>query len=171
MKSNVRRLALIVFVGAFMMVWHINSDRDVVKAQAKRKPVVITHIFDGPDGHGHAEDLELKMDDRGQVADIPVLAAQFSSRPPTPKSNAPRALGKGPGTRQFVITLDGESDVEVSGGIHVAGGPGRINLYDQVGGEHTTTTLGSEDRIVLTVTIPADAVIPVASKKLRTTSY
>ena len=59
-----KRLALVVLVGGFILIWRANTDSDVAMAQA-RKAVVITRIFTGPDGLAHAEDIELTLNARG----------------------------------------------------------------------------------------------------------
>jgi len=52
-----------------------------------------------------------------------------------------------------VITLSGNSEVEVSGGVHVAAGPGHINLIEDTTGKgHTTRVLGTQ--ICVTATVP-----------------
>ena len=58
--------------------------------------------------------------------------------------------------RQFVITLTGHSEVEVSGGVHVAAGPGHINLIEDTTGKgHVTRNFGPDDRIALTSSLPS----------------
>jgi hypothetical protein len=63
-----------------------------------------------------------------------------------------------------VITLSGNSEVEVSGGVHVAAGPGHINLIEDTTGKgHITRNFGPDDRVVLTIPL-ADGV-PVDGKR------
>jgi hypothetical protein len=58
-----------------------------------------------------------------------------------------------------VITLTGNSEVEVSGGVHVAAGPGHINLIEDTTGKgHITRNFGPDDRVVITVPL-ADGVV------------
>ena len=69
--------------------------------------------------------------------------------------------------RQFVITLSGHSEVEVSGGVHIAAGPGHINLIEDTTGKgHITRNFGPEDRIALTIPL-ADGVVIEGVKKAR----
>jgi hypothetical protein len=167
MTFTTKRLALIALVGCSISMWRTRTDRDVTVAQG-RKAVTITRIFAGADGLSHAEDIELKLNERG-VAEMPkATGAEFSVRPPTPGANA-RSTGAtglndagwhtGP-ARQFVITLSGNSEVEVSGGVHVLAGAGHINLIEDTTGKgHITRNFGPDDRIALTIPLVDGAVI------------
>jgi hypothetical protein len=67
-----------------------------------------------------------------------------------------------------VITLSGNSEVEVSGGVHVAAAPGHINLIEDTTGKgHITRNFGPGDRIALTIPL-ADGVAIAGVKKPRT---
>lgn len=175
MKPRTQKLMLVVLVACFVVIWRGATDRDVAVAQA-RKTVVITRIFTGPDGLAHAEDIELNLNARGVSEMLKATGAEFSVRPPTPGAN-PRNTGatdpKDPGwhtgpARQFVITLSGSSEVEVSGGVHVLAGPGHINLIEDTTGKgHMTRNFGPEDRIALTIPL-ADGVVVDGIRKPRT---
>jgi hypothetical protein len=50
--------------------------------------------------------------------------------------------------RQYVITLSGHGELEISGGKKISVGPGSINLVEDVTGKgHITRTVGNEDRV------------------------
>ncbi len=174
MRFKTRKSALIVLVG-FFFVWRGHTDRDVAVAQG-RKAVVITRIYTGPDGLAHAEDIELKLNARGATDMLKATGAEFSVRPPTAGASPRNTAATDPGAagwhtgpaRQFVITLSGNSEVEVSGGVHVAAGPGHINLIEDTTGKgHVTRNFGPEDRIALTIPL-ADGVVIEGVKKART---
>src|SRR5262247_3096491 len=74
---------LVVLLGCFIVFWSETTDRDAAVAQG-RKAVVITRIFTGPDGLAHAEDIELKLSDRGVSEMLKATGAEFSVRAPTP---------------------------------------------------------------------------------------
>lgn len=175
MSFRTQKLVLIVLVGCFVVIWRENADRDVAVAQG-RKAVVITRIFTGPDGLAHAEDIELKLNGRGVSDMLKATGAEFSVRPPNAGAD-PRYTGatdlnarewhNGP-ARQFVITLSGSSEVEVSGGVHIPAGPGHINLIEDTTGKgHITRNFGPDDRIVLTVPL-ADTAVVEGTRKART---
>jgi hypothetical protein len=170
-----RQLVLMVLVVSFVVIWRGNTDQDVVVAQG-RKPVVITRIYTGPDGLAHAEDIELKLSDRGVSEMLKATGAEFSVRPPTPGANpgnTAASAASDPGwhtgpARQFVITLSGSSEVEVSGGVHVLAGPGHINLIEDTTGKgHITRNFGPDARIALTIPL-AEGVVIEGTRKPRT---
>ena len=175
MRSRTKNLAFVVAVACFVLLSRGTTDRDVAIAQG-RKPVVITRIYTGPDGLAHAEDVELKLNSRGATDMLKATGAEFSVRPPTaganPRNTAASAADDpgwhtGP-ARQFVITLSGSSEVEVSGGVHVLAGPGHINLIEDTTGKgHITRNFGPEDRIALTIPL-ADGVVIDGVRKPRT---
>ena len=119
-----------------------------VIAQA-RTPIKVTRIYTGADGQTHAEELDVALGaPRGatEVADpIPVTSLQFRRTSPEyfiDWHNAPR--------RQYVITLAGESEVELGDGTKIRLGPGHILLAEDVDGQgHISRAIGSEDRISL----------------------
>lgn len=175
MNYATKRWFLALLAVGSIAVWRVNTGPDVAVAQDK-KAVVITRIYTGPDGLAHAEDIELAMSARGVTEMFKATGAQFSVRPPTtgatPGNTAatdPNAPGwhTGP-ARQFVITLSGNSDVEVSGGVRVAAGPGHINLIEDTTGKgHITRNFGPDDRIVLTIPL-AEGVVIEGTRKPRT---
>src|SRR4029450_13536220 len=123
-----------------------------------------------------AEDIEVKLSSRGATEMLKATGAEFSVRAPTPGASATNTADRtandpgwhtGP-ARQFVITLSGSSEVEVSGGVHVLAGPGHINLIEDTTGKgHITRNFGPEDRIALTIPL-ADGVVIDGVRKPRT---
>lgn len=169
------RWVLVALIVAFVVTWRETTDRDVAVAQ-QRKTVTITRIYTGTDGLAHAEDIDLKLDGRGVSAMLKATGAEFSVRAPTAGA-APRNATASPATdpgwhtgpaRQFVITLSGSSEVEVSGGVHVIAGPGHINLIEDTTGKgHITRNFGPEDRIALTIPL-AEGVVIEGTRRPRT---
>jgi hypothetical protein len=175
MTIHTKPLALSVLVVSFIVIWRAGTDRDVAVAQG-RKPMVITRIFTGPDGLAHTEDIELKLGSRGATEMLKATGAEFSVRAPTPganPNNKAASAASDPGwhtgpARQFVITLSGSSEVEVSSGVHVLAGPGHINLIEDTTGKgHITRNFGPDDRIALTIPL-ADGVVIEGTRTPRT---
>jgi len=175
MRSRTKNLVFVVAVAGFVVLWRGTTDRDGAIAQGRR-PVVITRIYTGPDGLAHAEDVELPLNSRGATEMLKATGAEFSVRPPTAGAdprNTTASPADDPGwhtgpARQFVITLSGSSEVEVSGGVHVLAGPGHINLIEDTTGKgHITRNFGPEDRIALTIPL-ADGVVIEGGRKPRT---
>src|SRR5262245_25526214 len=175
MRFTTKKPVLALLVGCSIAAWPRNTDHDVAIAQG-RKAVVITRIFTGPDGLVHAEDIELNLNARGATEMLKATGAEFSVRPPTAGANPRNTAATDPGApgwhtgpaRQFVITLSGHSEVEVSGGVHVVAGPGHINLIEDTTGKgHITRNFGPDDRIALTIPL-ADGVVIEGIRKPRT---
>lgn len=175
MRTLTCRLALVAFVLCVVVAWHETTDNDVAVAQS-RNTVMVTRIYTGADGLAHAEDIELALNSRGVSEMLKATGAEFSVRPPTPgasPSNTAATASNDPGwhtgpARQLVITLSGNSEVEVAGGVHVLAGPGHINLIEDTTGKgHITRNFGPEPRIALTIPL-ADGVIVEGRRSPRT---
>jgi len=140
------RIGGVFAVLGVLAVLGVRTDRDVVLAQAQ-KPIMMTRIYTGADGLSHAEDIPMKLTGNGVSDMFKANGAQFSRRPPGPRSDwhvGPR--------RQYVITLSGRAELEVAGGKKVAVGPGHITLIEDTTGKgHITQNLGPDDRIVVTI--------------------
>ena len=119
---------------------------DTVAAQG-RTPIKVTRIYTGADGQTHFEELEVPLGPaRGatEVAELmPVTSLQFRRTSPDyfiDWHTAPR--------RQYVITLAGESEVEIGDGTKIRLYPGHILLAEDTEGQgHISRAVGSEDRI------------------------
>ena len=127
----------------------------------KSKPVFITHLYTGPDGQTHAEEIEAKFTP-GSGNDVFKLignsGAELHRAPGGRVSDwhtAPR--------RQYVITLSGHGELEVAGGKKIPVGPGHIELVEDLTGKgHITRVVGTEDRVTLQ--------IPLSDQSGRSTS-
>jgi len=147
MKSMTKQLAFVALVGGTLVGWGARTDRDIVVAQ-RRTPIMVTRMFTGPDGQTHAEDVELKLNARGdsELSEIAkVTGLQFRRQAPNYFQDwhpAPR--------RQYVITLSGQGEVEFTGGKKVRFGPGHIMLAEDLTGKgHISRGVGTEDRVSL----------------------
>lgn len=144
MKAIREKIITAALVAALFLAWKEHMGHDAALAQT-RKPIHMTRIYAGPDGQSHAEEIEMKLSDRG-LADFKATGAQFSSRLASPGGSD---WHTGP-RRQLVITLSGRAEIEVSDGKKIAVGPGQIDLIEDTTGKgHITRNL--EDRIVVTI--------------------
>ena len=116
----------------------------------KHKPVFITHLYTGPDGQTHAEEIEAKFIP-GAGNDVFKMMA-----------NSGAELHRAPGgrvsdwhtapRRQYVITLSGRGELEVSGGKKIPVEPGHIELVEDTTGKgHITRVVGTEPRVTLQI--------------------
>ena len=116
-------------------------------AQTRPKPVMITRIYTGPDGQAHAEEIEANFTSGGNnvFRMMGISGAELHRSPAGSVADwhtAPR--------RQYVITLSGRGEIEVSGGKKIAAEPGHINLVEDTTGKgHITRVVGTEDRVTL----------------------
>src|SRR5258705_9057977 len=153
-----RLLTALALVAAFYLGWSVRGDRDVVSAQAARKPIMMTRIYTGTDGLSHSEQIEMKLTPNGTSA-MKATSAEFSSRPTAPAGD----WHTGP-RRQFVITLSGRAELEVANGQKVPIGPGNINLIEDTTGKgHITHNIA--DRIVVTIPLEDQTVSHTATTR------
>ena len=138
MRTIAKILVIVAMVGSFCLGW-------LARAQTRR-PITMTRIYTGSDGMSHAEEIEMKLNGNATEM-IKATGIEFSRRAP----NNSNEWHVGP-RRQFVITLSGRGEIEVSGGQKVVVGPGHINLIEDTTGKgHITRNLGNEDRIAITI--------------------
>ena len=114
----------------------------------QHRPLMMTHLYTGPDGQTHVEEIEAKFT-TGKPNEVYKLMA-------TSGAELHRAA---PGTvidwhtaprRQYVITLSGQGEIEVAGGKKFHVGPGHIDLVeDTMGKGHITRVIGNEERVTL----------------------
>ncbi len=149
--------ALLVGTGLlsmFVLMMHPVQSASGAAAQT-HKPVMMTHLYTGPDGQTHAEEIEAKFASGPGGNDVFKLMA-----------NSGAALNRAaPGRvadwhtaprRQYVITLSGHGEVELVDGTKIELGPGSIDFAEDLTGKgHITRTIGNEDRV--TVSIPLSA--------------
>jgi hypothetical protein len=148
MRPIVKRGIFVLFVGCALLVLSARTDHDVVVAQ-HRSPIKVTRIFTGPDGLTHAEEIAPKLTSSGGSGElsemIKVTGLQFRRQAPKYFQDwhtAPR--------RQYVITLSGRGEVELTGGKKIPLEPGHILLAEDVTGKgHISRGVGTEDRISL----------------------
>jgi mannose-6-phosphate isomerase-like protein (cupin superfamily) len=123
---------------------------DSAPSAQNHKPVVITRLFTGPDGQTHAEEIDAKFSPAGGNDVYRLMAntgAEIHRAPPGRVADwhtAPR--------RQYVVTLSGHGEIELTGGKKIEVGPGSIELAEDLTGKgHITRTVGNEDRVTIQI--------------------
>lgn len=100
----------------------------------------VTRIYTGPDGHSHFDEVEVEI---GKLQ--PGDGVVFRHEPPGQKQDwhpAPR--------RQYVVTLRGEAEIEISDGTKQRFGAGDIMLADDTSGRgHITRVVSSVPRFYM----------------------
>jgi hypothetical protein len=125
-----------------------------------RTPVKVTRIYTGPDGKTKVEESELPLKPRDGGSDVSgsmaVTSLQFRRTTPAYSLDwhpAPR--------RQLVVTLAGESEIELEGGRTLRFGPGHILLAEDTTGQgHKSRAVPGTDRIALDIVLAEGATLP-----------
>lgn len=136
-------IAILGVLALVLLLWAQGSHQTVSAQAQTKKPLMITHLYTGPDGQTHAEELEAKFN----AKEVAMLMQSKGAELHRAKAgnvddwhNAPR--------RQYVITLSGRAELEVAGGKKIQVGPGNIDLVEDTTGKgHITKVL--EDRVTL----------------------
>jgi hypothetical protein len=125
-----------------------------------RTPIKVTRLFTGPDGKTKVEEFEIPLKGQGRGTElssvVPVTGLQFR------RTNQDYNLDWHPApARQFVVTLSGESEVELEGGRKIRLGPGHILLAEDTTGQgHISRAVGSQDRLSLFIPLADGATVP-----------
>jgi hypothetical protein len=148
-KAKFPLLFCIGLLGVSLQVPSALSADEATGAQ-NHKPLMINRLYTGPDGQTHVEEIEAKFAPGGGVEGYKLLAnagAELRRAPPGRVADwhtAPR--------RQYVITLSGRGELEISGGKKILVGPGSIELVEDISGKgHITRTVGNEDRVTIQI--------------------
>lgn len=122
--------------------------------------VKVTRLYTGTDGKTKVEEYEipLKAQGRGTALSNTVAVDSLQFR----RTNQDYNLDWHPAPRrQYVVTLSGESEIELEGGRKIRLGPGHILLAEDTTGQgHISRAVGSKDRISLFITLAAGATPP-----------
>ena len=132
-----------------VMVWNLWLIDD------EEKTMNIVRIYSGDDGESHFEDVEVEMENRGNIGRISdlwrgkgVMFREVEGDYEIDFHNAPR--------RQLVVNLTGSVDIEIGDGTVRRLGPGSILLAeDTTGRGHISRAVNGEPRSCLFV--PLDA--------------
>ncbi len=111
------------------------------------------HLYTGPDGKAHFRDVEVvfKETKRGTKRSevMKVSGLEFTITDPDRSLDWHTARH-----RQFVITLEGETEIVASDGTKRTFGPGDIMLADDVTGQgHISRTINNRPRKAIMVTL------------------
>jgi hypothetical protein len=125
-----------------------------------RTPVKVTRLYTGADGKTKVEEFEIPVAPRNAGSDLSasVAVTSLQVRRTTPEyfldwHPAPR--------RQLVVTLTGESEIEIEGGRKIRLGPGHILLAEDTTGQgHISRAVASKDRIALDIALADGATLP-----------
>jgi hypothetical protein len=125
-----------------------------------RTPVKVTRIYTGADGKTKAEEFEIPLKARDKGSDLSASAAVTSLQ--VRRTTEAYALDWHPAPRrQLVVTLSGESEIELEGGRKLRLGPGHILLAEDTTGQgHISRAVKGTDRIALDIALAEGATLP-----------
>ncbi len=130
----------------------------VAAAAPQKSAVTVTRIFTGSDNQTHAEEVPVKLDPRAGAFErwlaeseaVKIDSLRFRRESPGYVNDWHPAAG-----RQYVITLSGKGEIEVTGGQKFLLEPGRVMLAEDVTGKgHKSRTVGSQDWVSVHVFLP-----------------
>jgi uncharacterized protein YhdP len=122
-------------------------------------PVKVTRLYTGSDGKTKVEEYEIPLKPQGRGTDLSTTVAVKSLQ--FRRTNKDYDLDWHPApSRQYVVTLSGESEIELEGGRKLRLGPGHILLAEDTTGQgHISRAIGAGDRISLFIPL-ADGAVP-----------
>ena len=123
-------------------------------------PVKVTRIYTGADGKTKAEEFEIPLKPRNAGSDLSASVAVTSLQ--VRRTTREYFLDWHPAPRrQLVVTLSGESEIELEGGRKIRLGPGHILLAEDTTGQgHISRAVASGDRIALDIGLADGATLP-----------
>ncbi|MFC2060093.1 hypothetical protein ACFLTZ_03230 [Chloroflexota bacterium] len=113
----------------------------------------VTRIYTGSDGESHFEDIEIAVEDKVTgsrwsefMKATGIIFGELDSNYKKEWHNAPR--------RQFVITVEGEGEIEVGDGTKRRFRPGDILLAEDTAGRgHISRVVNNQPRKIIFVTL------------------
>ena len=147
MKKWLHRLLVLGWIPTLLLVVSLDGLGDAPVTAQERTPIRVTRIYTGDDGKTHAEELDVPLGSPRGATEMsePVAVTNVQFRRTSPDyfidwHTAPR--------RQYVITLAGESEVEIGDGSTIRLHPGHILLAEDTTGQgHISRAVGAADRI------------------------
>ena len=150
MEPMMKRVIFVVLVGCNLGVWSLRTDHDVVVAQ-QRAGIAVTRIFTGPDGQTHAEEINVKLARDNVSTELSEMAKATGVRFRRQAPNYFEDWHTVP-RKQYVITLSGRGEIEITGGKKIPLGPGHILLLEDLTGKgHISRGVGTEERVSLII--------------------
>jgi hypothetical protein len=144
--------ALLSLISVVVLVFPAPSAEGAGAVQ-ERKPVKIHRFFTGPDGLTYAEEIDVKFesgDGGNELYKFLSNSGAVLRRSPPGRVNDWHTASR----RQYIITLSGHAELELSGGQTLKVGPGDIELAEDTTGKgHITRTVGTEDRVSIAIPV------------------
>jgi hypothetical protein len=159
-RSLIRGLLVLGWIPTLALMFGVKWATGTLAFAQGPTPVTVTRIYTGPDGKTKVEEFEVPLKAQGRGTElsttVPVKSLQFR------RTNQDYALDWHPApNRQVVVTLSGESEIELEEGRKLRLGPGHILLAEDTTGQgHISRAIGRGDRISLFIPLADGAVVP-----------
>ena len=117
-------------------------------------PMKITRLYTGPDNHSCFEDIDIPLESKGPLGlftePMGAKAVFFREIPPGYEYPWHNVV-----CREYVVTLEGEAEIEVGNGERRRFGRGDVLLAEDLTGRgHRTRAIGNEPWRQIFVTLP-----------------
>jgi hypothetical protein len=113
----------------------------------------ITRVYTGTDGDSHFEDVEIPLEDLGDIGRLSELFEATGIVFRETEGDYALGLHNAP-RRQFVINLDASVEIEVGDGTKRVLGPGDVLLAEDTSGRgHISRAVGGQRRRSIFVTL------------------
>ena len=127
-------LAIGAGLGILMLNWSAQKPARLAAAQRPTQ-ITATHIFTGPDGMTHAENMEVKLSADGAIKGVEHSSTmdsglQFARRGPGQVQDWHTA-----GQPQYAVTISGRGEIEVAGGKKIRVEPGHLLFFEDLTGK------------------------------------
>jgi len=162
MKKLIHFSLMLGWIPTLFIVFGTRFTETAVSAQANT-PVKVTRLYTGPDGKTKAEEFEIPLKPRdGQSTTQDASASVALTTLQARRTNQKYFLNWHPASRrQIVVTLAGESEIELEGGRKIRMGPGHILLAEDTTGKgHISRAVAGKDRIALDIGLADGATLP-----------
>jgi len=129
-------------------------------AAATRSRIKVTRLYTGADGTTKMEEFEVPLKPQGRGTELSEIVGVTSLQFRRTNQDYDLDWHRAP-RRQYVVTLAGESEVELDGGRKIRLGPGHILLAEDTTGKgHISRAIGSDNRLSLFITLADGAQTP-----------
>jgi hypothetical protein len=127
---------------------------------AARSPMKVTRLYTGADGTTKVEEFDVPLKPQGRGTELSDIVGVTSLQFRRTNQDYNLDWHRAP-RRQYVVTLSGESEVELEGGRKIRLGPGHILLAEDTTGKgHISRAVGGAERLSLFITLADGAQTP-----------
>jgi len=149
LQNTSKWLLMLGWVPTLAIVGYFMFQSGAASQAQERTPIKITRIYTGDDGQTHAEDYQVPLTPQNDGSSTELAAIEAAESIQFRRTSPQYFIDWHPAPRkQYVITLSGESEVELGDGSKIRLYPGHILLAEDTTGQgHISRAIGDADRI------------------------